>query len=183
MVAAATVPGVLQAGIHSARPAANTVTSGTIYFCSTHKLIYQSDGSSWSTVFDPGGIGGSGQTFSLQAILSGGGSALGTGNFAYIYFPFAATITGIVGLADVSGSVTVEVRKCTYTAFDPTTHPATGDKISASAPLTISSAKKAKDTTLTGWTTSIAADDVVMFIPTGAATSITQLTIALQFTR
>lgn len=182
MVANATVPGILRPGTHSARPAATAVGPGTVYFCSTHKLIYQSDGSTWSTAFDPGGIG-SGQSFSAQCILGDGVNVIGTSNFAYLYFGFAATITGIVGLADASGSVTIEARKCTYTAFDPTTHPATGDKISASAPLTISTAKKAKDTTLTGWTTAIAADDVIMFVPTGAGTTIKQVTVALQFTR
>ena len=183
MTSPATVPGILRPGTHSARPAATDVAAGTAYFCSTHKLIYQSDGSTWTTIFDPGGIGGSGQSFSAQCILGDGVNVIGTGNFAYLYFPFAATITGIVGLADASGSVTVEARVCTYSAFDPTTHPATGDKISASAPLTISSAKKAKDTTLTGWTTAIAADSVLMLVPTGAGTTIKQVTIGVQYTR
>jgi hypothetical protein len=183
MTASASVPGILRPGTHSARPAASAVGAGTAYFCSTHKLIYQSDGSSWTTIFDPGGLGGGGQTFNFQCIIGDGVNVVGTSNFAYLHFPFAATITGIVGLADASGSATIEVRKCTYTAFDPTTHPATGDKISASAPLTISSAKKAKDTTLTGWTTAISADDVIMFVPTGAGTTIKQVTVSLQFTR
>jgi hypothetical protein len=151
--------------------------------CSTHKLVYQSDGATWTTAFDPGGIGAGGSTFSAQAVIGDGVNVVGTSNFAYLYFPFAVTVTGIVGLADASGSVTVEVRVCTYSAFDPTTHPATGDKISASAPLTITTAKKAKDTTLTGWTTAIAADSVVMFVPTGAGTTIKQVTVAMQYTR
>lgn len=48
-VAAATVPGILQTGTHAARPAATTVTQGTLYSCSTHSLVYQSDGATWST--------------------------------------------------------------------------------------------------------------------------------------
>jgi hypothetical protein len=39
----------LLTGIHSARPAATAVPAGTLYSCTTHSLIYQSDGSSWST--------------------------------------------------------------------------------------------------------------------------------------
>lgn len=180
-MATSTVPAVLGAGTHSARPAATAVATGAIYFCSTHGLVYQSDGSSWSTVLNPSGL--TGGSFTAQCILDGGGAAITTSQYAYIYFPFAVTITGIVGLADQSGSITCEARVCTYSAFDPTTHPATGDKISASAPLTISSAKKAKDTTLTGWTTAIAADSVLMWVPTGAATSIQRVTIATQYTR
>ncbi len=178
----ASVPGVLQAGTHSARPAATAVAVGAVYACSTHLKLYQSDGATWSDYFTPGGIG-SGQTFSAQVILGDGVNVIDVVNYAYFYFPFAVTVTGIVGLADVSGSATIEARVCTYTAFDPTTHPATGDKISASAPLTLSSVKKQKDTTLTGWTTSIAADSVLMLIPTAAGTSIKQLTVAIQYTR
>jgi hypothetical protein len=40
----------LLTGTHAARPAANAVPAGTLYSCTTHALIYQSDGSStWST--------------------------------------------------------------------------------------------------------------------------------------
>ncbi len=39
----------LLTGIHASRPAANTVPVGTLYSCTTHGLIYQSDGSTWST--------------------------------------------------------------------------------------------------------------------------------------
>jgi hypothetical protein len=43
-------------GIHSARPAATAVPQGTLYACSTHSLIYQSDGATWSTWASLGGI-------------------------------------------------------------------------------------------------------------------------------
>lgn len=39
-------------GDHASRPAANTVPEGTLYACSDHDLIYQSDGGSWSTWAD-----------------------------------------------------------------------------------------------------------------------------------
>jgi len=50
-----TLPGVLLTGDHASRPAANTVASGTLYACSTHGLIYQSDASAWSTWATLGG--------------------------------------------------------------------------------------------------------------------------------
>jgi hypothetical protein len=37
----------LLTGTHAARPAASAVPVGTLYSCTTHLLIYQSDGSSW----------------------------------------------------------------------------------------------------------------------------------------
>lgn len=46
-----TVPGILLTGDHASRPAANAsgLGKGSLYACSTHSLIYQTDGSSWST--------------------------------------------------------------------------------------------------------------------------------------
>ena len=36
-------------GTHAARPAATAVPEGTLYSCTTHGLIYQSDGATWAT--------------------------------------------------------------------------------------------------------------------------------------
>lgn len=44
-----TIPGMFLTGDHSSRPAANAVGAGALYSCSDHDLIYQSDGSSWTT--------------------------------------------------------------------------------------------------------------------------------------
>lgn len=44
-----TLPGLFQSGDHASRPAASAVGSGALYACTTHNLIYQSDGSSWTT--------------------------------------------------------------------------------------------------------------------------------------
>lgn len=57
-----TLPGLLATGAHASRPAASAVGSGGLYSCTTHNLIYQSDGSSWAT----------------WATLSSGGSTLTT---------------------------------------------------------------------------------------------------------
>jgi hypothetical protein len=55
MTAKATLPIVLQTGIHSARPAAADVGKGGLYSCTTHSLVYQTDGSSWTTWATLGG--------------------------------------------------------------------------------------------------------------------------------
>jgi hypothetical protein len=43
------------ADIHANLPAANAVPSGCLYSCTTHSLVYRSDGSSWSTWATLGG--------------------------------------------------------------------------------------------------------------------------------
>ena len=36
-------------GTHATRPAATAVPAGTLYSCTDHALIYQSDGATWAT--------------------------------------------------------------------------------------------------------------------------------------
>jgi hypothetical protein len=72
----------------------------------------------------------------------------------------------------------VDVWKDTYTNFPPTD----ADTITASAPVTITaSGTKSEDNTLTGWTTAIAADDILRF-NVDSVTSIQRLTISLEVT-
>lgn len=92
-------------------------------------------------------------------IIDGGGSTITTGQKGHIRVPFACTINRVTMLADQSGSIVVDIWKDTYANFPP----ADADSITASAPPTISGAQKSEDSTLSGWTTSIAADDILAF--------------------
>ena len=118
----------------------------------------------------------------LEFVIDGGGSALTTGIKGFLEVPYACTITQASLLADQSGSVVVDVFRSTYSAFAPPTHPGSGDKLTASAPPTISSATKSQDATLTGWTTSLAAGDVLAF-NVNSATTVTRVTCSLEVTR
>lgn len=73
-MAATTLPGVLLTGIHSARPAANAVGTGTLYSCTTHALIYQSDGSTWSTWSNVAGTGFANPMTTQDDVIVGGAS-------------------------------------------------------------------------------------------------------------
>ena len=125
---------------------------------------------------------GTGLVDALEFVIDGGGSALTTGMKGYLEVPFACTITRATLLADQSGSVVVDVFRSTYSDFAPPTHPVSGDKLTASAPPTISTATKSQDATLTGWTTSLAAGDVLGF-NVNSATTITRVTCSLKVTR
>lgn len=48
-MASTDLPDLLQTGIHASRPAATDVAGGSLYNCTTHSLIYQSDGATWTT--------------------------------------------------------------------------------------------------------------------------------------
>lgn len=92
---------------------------------------------------------------SLPFTIYQNGSVLTAGIKADIYVPFSGTIIGVTLLADQTGSVVLDVWKKAYANYPPLL----ADTITASAKPTLSSAVKYRDTTLTGWNTSISAGD------------------------
>lgn len=118
------------------------------------------------------------RTSAIIWTIDGGGAAITTGQKGYIEIPFACTITSARSFADQSGSIVVDVWKDTYANYPPVD----ADSITASAPITISATTKSQDSTLTGWTTSISAGDILGFNVDSVST-ITRLTIVLTVTK
>lgn len=112
-------------------------------------------------------------------VIDGGGATITTGIKGDFVVPYACTIVGVTALADQSGSIVVDVWKDSYANFPPTDSP---DSITASAPITISAATKSQDSTLTGWTTSLAAGDVLRF-NVDSVSSITRVAISFDVRR
>lgn len=52
-----TLPALLDTGDHASRPAASAVGTGALYSCTDHSLVYQTDGSTWTTWATLGGGG------------------------------------------------------------------------------------------------------------------------------
>lgn len=114
------------------------------------------------------------RTGSIGLVIDGGGSAITTGLKAYLEVPFACTIKSVTLLADVSGSIVIDIWKDTYGNFPPVV----ADSITASAKPTLSGTKS-QDTTLTGWTTSVAAGDTLAFNVDSVAT-VTKVNLSLK---
>lgn len=114
----------------------------------------------------------------ISFIIDGGGSAITTGIKGDLEIPFACTINQVTLLADQSGSIVVDIWKDTYANYPATD----ADSITASAPPTISSATKSQDSTLTGWTTSIAAGDTLRF-NVDSITTCTRVLVSLKVTK
>ncbi len=115
---------------------------------------------------------------SLSFIIDGGGSAILTGVKGDFEIPFGCTINRATLLADQSGSIVVDIWKDTYANYPPTV----ADTITAAAKPTISATTKAQDSTLTGWTTSIAAGDTLRF-NVDSCTTITRCLVSLKVTK
>ncbi len=111
----------------------------------------------------------------ITFIIDGGGSGITIGEKGHLEIPFACTIQRVTMEADQTGSIVVDIWKDTYANFPPTD----ADSITAAAPPTISSAQKSQDSTLTGWTKSISAGDILAF-NVDSCTAITRVTISLK---
>jgi hypothetical protein len=113
----------------------------------------------------------------LSMLFDGGGSAIVAPITRYLYMPFNATITGYALLADVSGSVTVDVWKEPVSGYPPLV----ANSITGGNPMTLASAQSGVVTNIPSWTTTILAGDVLAF-NLSANTSIKTLTAQLFIT-
>lgn len=114
----------------------------------------------------------------LPVFINGNGYVLATGLKAWLQVPFDCEIMEATLLADVAGSIVIDIWKETYGNYPPTN----ADSITAAAPPTLSGAIKTTDTTLTGWTTTISAGDVLAF-NIDSVTAITQILVSLRVER
>ena len=90
---------------------------------------------------------------------------------------FPATIKAVYLLADQPGSIQIDIWKVPIAGYPPTG----SNSICAADLPTITSAQEYQDTTLTGWTTAINANDTFMFNVV-SVTSIQRVTIVLALT-
>jgi hypothetical protein len=125
----------------------------------------------------PAGPEGPGAAATFGLTIDGGGSPVTAGVKGYISVPFACTITGWDVVADQAGSITIEVAKKAGGVPNTTT-----DKISASSPIALAAAQIVQNGSIAGWTTAVAAGDVIGFNVT-AATTVTRVTATIRMTK
>ena len=118
----------------------------------------------------------------LEFIISNLGSVLITGVQPYLTVPYNSTITGATMVIAPSGSLTVDIWRCSYAQFDGgVTHPVVADSITGGNPLLIPSDSKTTST-LAGWNPSLNKGDVLAF-NISSVTNATQATITLYLNR
>lgn len=121
------------------------------------------------------------QKYQVGLTIDGAGVVITTGVKGFIRIPKAGTLTRATLLstdpASTVGSIVIDVWNDTYANYPPVN----ADSITASAPPTLSSANKSDDATLTGWTTAVAAGDILGFNVDSAST-VTRVTLILEIT-
>jgi hypothetical protein len=115
----------------------------------------------------------------INFVVDNGASAI-TANMsdtAVVRVPFAGTINGWSIIADVSGSIAFDIWK-----HATGTIPTSSDKITSTTGPSLSSAQMTLDSTsMSNWTTSIAAGDLLIF-HVASCTTIKRCTVALKVT-
>ena len=109
-------------------------------------------------------------------IIDGGASVLTTGYKGWASVPVAGTLKKWRILADVSGSIVIDVWKDVFANYPPTV----ADTITASAKPTLSGALSAESSTLTGWNTAFSAGDVFGFNVDSVA-SVKKVSLTLEY--
>lgn len=130
-----------------------------------------------------GAIGATGPTGGVTAAIGytidGGGDPITTGVAGVgLRIPFACTINNWTLQTDVTGSIVVDIWKDTYANYPPTVL----DTITGSAKPTITSSNKNTSSTLTGWTTTITAGDI-LFFNVDSCSTITKVVLTLSVTK
>jgi hypothetical protein len=110
--------------------------------------------------------------------FDGQGDVLETGKTAYTRVPVACTIVKAYLVADATGDLLVDVWKDSYANFPP----ANADSITGSAEPELTADQKYEDTTLTGWTTSLAAGDWIGASIEGTPATVTWAQLVLEVT-
>lgn len=123
--------------------------------------------------------GGGSSTAAVGYTINGGGSVITTGVAGNgLYIPFACTITSVTMQANTTGSIVIDIWKDSYANFPPTV----ADSICGSAKPTITSSNKSQNSTLTGWTTSVSAGDILYF-NVDSVSSISNVVLTLTVTK
>jgi hypothetical protein len=123
-------------------------------------------------------------TEGMRVRLDGQGFAIVAGFYEDIPVYFAGTITGwkIFNSNRIGGSdaISIDVRKCTYAQYASNPYPITS--IVASEPLALSGGAYSAAGSCVGWTTVLAAGDMLRFYVSSCA-DLTNLSIILNITR
>lgn len=120
---------------------------------------------------DPGSAEGS-----LNYIIDAGTSVITTGLKGFVEWGFAATVTGWTILADVLGSIVVDVWKDNYGNFQPTI----ADTIAGTEKPTLVSSQKNQDLSLTSFSVTVLKGDI-WALNVDSISEIKKVTIAFRF--
>jgi len=121
------------------------------YTSQAKKQIKVNDAETGLEFFNPKG--------SINLTIDGSGGNIVPGDGGCVTMPYSGVITGWEIMADVSGSIVIDVWKDTYANYPPTI----ADTIAGTEKPTLSSQIKNQLLTLSSWTTAVSEGDIIKF--------------------
>lgn len=112
----------------------------------------------------------------IELLIDGLGSAITTGVKGFIEMPVACTVNRWTVAGDVAGSIVVDIWRANGAV------PTVANTIAGTSLPTLSAAQYATNTSLTGWTLTLAAQDIIGFNVNSAAT-VTKATVSITAVR
>jgi len=184
----ATISAAYPSGIVIGGGSGSGVVSGTTnyipYFNSissvTSSQFYISGGnitSSGGAVVSSAAIDPSIKKTAFGVSLDGQGVTVSTGQKGYFRVPYSGTITGWSIISSVAGTIVFDVWKAAGTI------PTVSNSITGSAKPTLTSSTYINSTTLTGWTTSVNAGDIIGFNVDSATITVTWAILEVYITK
>lgn len=125
------------------------------------------------TTIGPTGSGISKKTFGIT--IDGAGSDITTGVKSDIVIPYNMTIIGWTVISQQTGDIVIDVWKSDYLNFPPTSP----NSISGSEKPSLSDSTKNQNFSLSTWTTSVSAGDIIRF-NVESCHSITNVTLVIE---
>jgi len=122
-------------------------------------------------------IAAGGSSATIGTTIDGSGGTITVGQKGYVQVPYGCTINSWRIIANASGSIVIDIWK----AASPTI-PTVANTITGSALPTLSSQQTNASSTLTGWTTSVAANDIIGF-NVNSATTVTWVILQIFVTK
>jgi hypothetical protein len=120
-----------------------------------------------------------GETKTLNYIIDGGGSVIVSGSAGSIELPYDATPLSWNLIADVSGSLSIDVRRQTYAQWSGVNAVTVADSIVGTEAPDITAGFKNQDTDLTTWS-GLSTGDIIDFYVDADPTNITKATLSIQ---
>ena len=109
--------------------------------------------------------------------LDGQGTTVSTGQKGYFRVPYSGTITGWSIISSVAGTIVFDVWKAAGTI------PTVSNSITGSAKPTLTSSTYINSTTLTGWTTTVTAGDIIGFNVDSTTYTVTWVILEVYITK
>jgi hypothetical protein len=155
-------------------PFSQPVLTGAMYFDTGRDGLFVFDGTNWLPY--------AATASRLEFVIDGNGAAIIPGTMGYLEVPYDCTVVQWTLLGNVSGSIVVDVQRCTFAQFNPPTHPASGDSIAPSNKPTLASQISAQSASLGTWTTNLSQGDIIGITVT-SATTVSRVTLSLKIVR